>query len=135
MATLSIDQSNCSPGFLNYHLTLKMASVQVLEASVTNNSPSQDSNHPDDLFQSRKIVNDTFYGIICFEIFFINNIERNFAWSIWNGHRSTPEKRWEIGALRNYLETKWRSPARKQPSLHFLEPWEQNVRSENNKMI
>ena len=30
-----------------------MASAQVVETSVTNNSPSQDSNHPDDLFQSR----------------------------------------------------------------------------------
>ena len=34
-------------------LTLKMASAQVVEMSVTNNSPSQDSSHPDDLFQSR----------------------------------------------------------------------------------
>ena len=34
-------------------LTLKMASAHVVETSVTNNSPSQDSNHPDDLFQSR----------------------------------------------------------------------------------
>ena len=32
-------------------LTLKMASAQVVETSVTNNSPSQDSYHPDDLFQ------------------------------------------------------------------------------------
>jgi len=32
---------------------LKMASAQVVEMSVTNNSPSQDSNHPDDFFQSR----------------------------------------------------------------------------------
>ena len=39
-----------------YHLTLKMASAQVVETSVTNNSPSQDSNHPDDLFQSRQVV-------------------------------------------------------------------------------
>ena len=30
-----------------------MASAQVVEMSVTNKSPSQDSNHPDDLFQSR----------------------------------------------------------------------------------
>ena len=30
-----------------------MASAQVVETSVTNNSPSQDSTHPDDLFQSR----------------------------------------------------------------------------------
>ena len=35
------------------HLTLKMASAQVVKMSVTNNSPSQDSNHPDDFFQSR----------------------------------------------------------------------------------
>ena len=47
-ATLSTDQSNRSPV-----LTLKMASAQVVETSVTNNSPSQDSYHPDDLFQSR----------------------------------------------------------------------------------
>ena len=40
----------------HYHLTLKMASAQVVETSVTNNSPSQDSNHPDDLFQSRYII-------------------------------------------------------------------------------
>ena len=31
-----------------------MASAQVVETSVTKNSPSQDSYHPDDLFQSRK---------------------------------------------------------------------------------
>ena len=35
---------------------LKMASAQVVETSVTNNSPSQDSNHPDDLFQSRYVT-------------------------------------------------------------------------------
>ena len=33
-----------------------MASAQVVERLVTNNSPSQDSNHPDDLFQSRTII-------------------------------------------------------------------------------
>ena len=32
--------------------SLKMASAQVVETSATNDSPSQDSNHPDDLFQS-----------------------------------------------------------------------------------
>ena len=36
--------------------TLKMASAQVVETSVTNNSPSQNSNHPDDLFQSRYVT-------------------------------------------------------------------------------
>ena len=30
-----------------------MASAKVVEMSVMNNSPSQDSNHPDDLFQLR----------------------------------------------------------------------------------
>ena len=35
------------------HLTLKMASAQVVKVSVTNNCPSQDSNHPDYLSQSR----------------------------------------------------------------------------------
>ena len=30
-----------------------MASAEVVETSVTNNSPSQNSYHPDDLFQSR----------------------------------------------------------------------------------
>ena len=33
-----------------------MASAQVVETSVTNNSPSQDSNHPDDLFQSQYVT-------------------------------------------------------------------------------
>ena len=32
-------------------LTLKMAFAQVVEMSVAHNSPSQDSNHPDDHFQ------------------------------------------------------------------------------------
>ena len=35
------------------HFTLKMTSV---ESSVTNNSPSQDSNHSDDLFQMRYVT-------------------------------------------------------------------------------
>ena len=36
--------------------TLKMASVQVVETSATNNSPSQGSNRPGDLFQSRYVT-------------------------------------------------------------------------------
>ena len=39
----------------HYHLILKMASAQVVE-TVNNNSPSQDSNHPDDPFQSRYVT-------------------------------------------------------------------------------
>ena len=38
------------------HLTMKMASAPVVETLVAKNSPSQDSNHPDDLSQSK----DTF---------------------------------------------------------------------------
>ena len=34
----------------------RMASVQVVETSVTNNSPSQDFHHPDDRFQSRYVT-------------------------------------------------------------------------------
>ena len=33
-----------------------MASAQVVETLVANNSPSQDSNHPDDHFQSRYVT-------------------------------------------------------------------------------
>ncbi|KAK2559538.1 hypothetical protein P5673_018186 [Acropora cervicornis] len=40
-----------------------MASAQVVETSVTNNSPSQDSYHPDDLFQSRKVCT-SWYDIV-----------------------------------------------------------------------
>ena len=36
-----------------------MASAQIVETSVTNNSPSQDSYHPDDLFQSRTTTTST----------------------------------------------------------------------------
>ena len=32
---------------------MRMASAQVVETSVTNNSSSQHANHPDDLFQSK----------------------------------------------------------------------------------
>ena len=39
--------------FFFLHLTLRKASAQVVETLVINNSPSQDSNHPDDLLQSR----------------------------------------------------------------------------------
>ena len=40
----------------DYHLTLNVASAQVVETSVANNSPSHDSNHPDDLLQSRYVT-------------------------------------------------------------------------------
>ena len=37
-------------------LDLKMTSAQVVETSVANNNPSQDSSHPDDHFQSRYVT-------------------------------------------------------------------------------
>ena len=37
------------------HLTLKMASLVVVETSVANRSPSQECSHPDDHFQPRYI--------------------------------------------------------------------------------
>ena len=41
----------------NFHyLTLKMASGLVVETSVANNSPSQDSSHPDDHFPLKSLV-------------------------------------------------------------------------------
>ena len=46
-----------------------MASAQVVEMSVTNKSPSQDSNHPDDLFQSRnnhKVAQNTNMYVVSF---------------------------------------------------------------------
>ena len=43
------DSTTCAEAI--FRVTLKMASAQVVETSVTNNSPSQDSYHPDDLFQ------------------------------------------------------------------------------------
>ena len=36
--------------------TVKMASTQVLKMSIANNSSSQDSNQPDDLFQWRYVI-------------------------------------------------------------------------------
>ena len=44
------------PSLESSHSTLKMASVQVVKTSVTNNMPSQDHNHPDDHFQSRYVT-------------------------------------------------------------------------------
>ena len=53
----------------NYHLTLKMASAQVGKTSATNNSPTQDSSHPDGHFHSRNTVTileevNSLYGLI-----------------------------------------------------------------------
>ena len=41
---------------VNYNLTLKMASAQVVVTSIDNNSPSQEYNLPDDLFQPRYVT-------------------------------------------------------------------------------
>ena len=37
-------------------LFLKMASTQVVQTSIANNSQPQDSNHPDNHFQSRYVI-------------------------------------------------------------------------------
>ena len=42
---------------------LKMASTQLVETSDVNSIPSQDSNHPDDLFQSRYFLKLLFLKI------------------------------------------------------------------------
>ena len=42
--------------WVNGVIFLTMASAQVVETSVANNSPSQDSTHQDDLFQSRYVT-------------------------------------------------------------------------------
>ena len=48
----------CGSHFQSHlHFTLKMASAQIVETSVTNNNPSQDSNHQGDLFQSSRLTN------------------------------------------------------------------------------
>ena len=46
------DVSTCAEAIFRFN----MASAQVVKASVSNNSLSQDSNHPDDLFQSRYVT-------------------------------------------------------------------------------
>ena len=48
---LSLKMACVKIGLSEDDLALKMASAQVVKTLVTNNSPSQDSNHPDDLFQ------------------------------------------------------------------------------------
>ena len=54
-----------------FHLTLKIASAQVVETSVTNNSPSQDSNHPDDLFFNQGIKkNSQHFPNVYFQVAF-----------------------------------------------------------------
>ena len=59
VTVVAVDQVNHSPRLLNSQLTksdpliLKMASAQVVETWIANNSPSQNSYHPDDHFHSR----------------------------------------------------------------------------------
>ena len=48
--------TTCAEVIFRDKKTLKMASAQAGETSVSNNSPSQDYNHPDDLFQSKYVV-------------------------------------------------------------------------------
>ena len=53
---LSFRQPVQKPFLDRVFLPLKTASALVVETSVTNNSPSQDFNHPDDPFQSRYVT-------------------------------------------------------------------------------
>ena len=59
-------------------LPLKMASALVVETSVTNNSPSQDFNHPDDPFQSRYVTP----GFKPFSYLSYNCIQFSFNFSV-----------------------------------------------------
>ena len=57
-STLAIDQSNLSLGFLHFQQVKTVTwlwrwLLHGMSPSVANNIPSQDSNHPDGLFQSR----------------------------------------------------------------------------------
>ena len=49
--------------YKDYHLNLKMASAQVVKASVMNN-PCQDPNHPGDLFQASFLNNVVSHAIL-----------------------------------------------------------------------
>ena len=53
-----------------------MASAQVVETSVANNNPSQDSNHPDDLFQSKYVTPG-------FKPFYYENFRVGDATQMW----------------------------------------------------
>ena len=55
MLLFMTESQDSEDGFFRVR-TLKMASAQVVKMSVANNSPSQDSSHPDDLFQSRYVT-------------------------------------------------------------------------------
>ena len=68
--------------------TLKMASAQVVKISVTNNSPSQDSNHPDDLFQSTCIL--LLKKVNCVKNLILLNLGKQrcqkwWRWGWWRG--------------------------------------------------
>ena len=62
---------------------MKMASAEVVEMSVTNNSPSQDSSHPDDHFQSRYVTPGfkpfSYYLSVVFPVAVSNVISMNFS--------------------------------------------------------
>ena len=65
-----------------------MASAQVVETSLANNRPSQDSNHPDDLFQSRNNNNNNNNKLMK-NRWDDNNLEREGCFA-WLQHWKTP---------------------------------------------
>ena len=54
--------TTCVEAIFRVHLTLKMASALVVEVSVANESPSQDSSHPNDHFSESRYVTPGFKG-------------------------------------------------------------------------
>ena len=60
-------------------MTLKVASVEVVETSVTKNSLSQDSNHPDNLFHSRLEILCCLLEVACPILNLIVLIRSDFA--------------------------------------------------------
>ena len=54
---------------------MKMTSVQVVETSVTNNSPSRDSGHPDDLFRLGMLLLDSNH--------FLKEIKISAVMTVW----------------------------------------------------
>ena len=89
-----------------------MASVQVVETSVANNNPSQDSSHPDDLFQSQRI-RTTYHGfnfllrlhfIFFFGLFFVRAKAQNAIFSLLLVKYPNTTKREAAFHLINYVK-------------------------------
>ena len=104
---------------------LMMASAQVAETSVTKNSPSRDSNHPNDLFQSRKDnVSNIWNGHLpLYSLTWLNNTmimclvtsRSKFLYELWQVHQELgnrfityigmmKEKFWKTSQPNSFLE-------------------------------